>query len=227
MAGIVLSVEKRERVGSGGARATRNAEMIPGVLYGGARGAVPIETPRKELVKALHSGKFVSHLIEIDVKGERQPVIPRAIQYHPVTDQPLHIDLFRVEENTTISVDVPVHFKNHEASPGLKRGGVLNIVAHTVAVTCLAAKIPEEFVVDLTGRELGHAIHLSDIALPEGVRAKGAARDVTIATIGGRLAEEAAPVAVAAEAEAAPAAGTKPGEKAAPAADAKKDAGKK
>src|SRR5215475_10290174 len=123
MAGIVLNVEKRERVGTGGARATRKGDMIPGVLYGGARGAVPIETPRKELVKALHSGKFISHLIEIDVKGERQPVIPRAIQYDPVTDQPLHIDLFRVEDGTIIRIEVPVHFKNHEASPGLKRGG--------------------------------------------------------------------------------------------------------
>ena len=140
MTGIVLSVEKRERVGTGGARQTRKGEKVPGVLYGGARGAIPIETPRKELVKALHSGKFISHLIEIDVKGERQPVIPRAIQYDPVTDQPLHIDLFRVEDDTLITVSVPVHFKNQEASPGLKRGGVLNIVAHAVPVECLATK---------------------------------------------------------------------------------------
>lgn len=202
MAGIVLSVAQRERVGTGGARATRKAEMIPGVLYGGARGAVPIETPRKELVKALHSGKFISHLIEIDVKGERQPVIPRAIQYHPVTDAPLHIDLFRVEEGTVINVEVPVHFKNHEASPGLKRGGVLNIVHHTVPVTCLATRIPEEFLVDLTGLEIGQPIHSSAITLPEGVRLKTRETDFTIATIGGRLAEEAAPAAVAAPVEA-------------------------
>ena len=216
MAGIVLAVEKRERTGTGGARAARNAQKVPGVLYGGARGAVPIETPRKELVKALHSGKFISHLIEIDVKGERQPVIPRAIQYDPVTDQPLHIDLFRVEENTTIRIEVPVHFKNHEASPGLKRGGVLNIVHHTIPVSCLATKIPEEFVVDLTGVEIGTAIHMSAITLPVGVTLKSSERDFTIATIGGRLAEEAAPAAAApAEGEAAAAAAgdKKPDEK--------------
>ena len=216
MAGIVLSVEQRGRVGTGGARATRKADMIPGVLYGGARGAVPIETPRKELVKALHSGKFISHLIEIDVKGERQPVIPRAIQYHPVTDAPLHIDLFRVEEDTLINIEVPVHFKNHEASPGLKRGGALNIVHHTIPVSCLATNIPEEFIVDLTGAEIGVAIHSSAITLPPGVTLKTRETSFTIATIAGRLAEEAAPVAAAAapaEGDAAADAEKKPDEK--------------
>jgi large subunit ribosomal protein L25 len=222
MAGIVLSVDKREKIGTGSARATRKADMIPGVLYGGVRGAVPIETPRKALVKALHSGKFISHLIEIDVKGERQPVIPRAIQYHPVTDEPLHVDLFRVEDDTVISVEVPVHFKNQEASPGLKRGGVLNVVAHTVPVRVLATKIPEEFVVDLAGYEIGQSIHLGAIQLPEGVRVRD--ENMTIATIGGRLAEEAAPVAAAAEGDAAKPADAKA---AAPAAAPKKDDAKK
>lgn len=223
MAGIVLTIEQRGRTGTGGARATRKAEMIPGVLYGGARGAVPIQTPRKALVKALHSGKFISHLIEIDVKGERQPVIPRAIQYHPVTDEPLHIDLFRVEDDTVISIEVPVHFKNHEASPGLKRGGVLNVVSHAVPVSVLATKIPEEFVIDLTGYEIGQSIHIDAIKLPEGVKVKNP--DLTIATIGGRLAEEKEPAAAAAAAEGEDAA--KAGDaKAAPAA-AKKDDAKK
>ena len=186
MADLVLSVERREKVGKGGARATRREDKIPGVLYGGPRGAVAIELKRNELVRALRSGKFISHLIEIDHRGERQPVIPRAIQYHPVTDEPLHIDLFRVEETSRIAVDVPVHFINHEASPGLKRGGVLNIVRHTVELECPAGQIPEELVVDLSGVEIGAVIHISAIALPQGVRPVIKDRDFTVATLAGR-----------------------------------------
>lgn len=186
MADLVLSVERREKVGKGGARATRRDDKVPGVLYGGPRGAVPIELKRNELTKALRSGKFISHLIEIDHRGERQPVIPRAIQYHPVTDEPLHIDLFRVEETSRIAVDVPVHFINHEASPGLKRGGVLNIVRHTVELECPAGQIPEELVVDLAGVEIGAVIHISAITLPEGVKPVIKDRDFTVATLAGR-----------------------------------------
>lgn len=200
MAGIVLSVEQRERTGTGGARATRKAGLIPGVLYGGPRGAIPIELKSAEVIKALRSGKFISHLIEIDHRGEKQPVIPRAIQYHPVSDAPVHIDLYRVEENSVITIDVVVHFKNHEASPGLKRGGALNIVAHTISLKVPAGKIPEELVVDLTGKDIGDVVHLSEITLPAGVTPAGRDQDLTIATIAGRIAEEAAPVAVAAEA---------------------------
>lgn len=209
MAGIVLNVEKRERVGTGGARATRNADLLPGVLYGGARGSVPIELNKKEVLTALRSGKFVSHLVEINHRGERQPVIPRAIQYHPVSDQPIHIDLYRVEENSVIDVEVPVHFKNQEASPGLKRGGTLNIVAHTLKLRVPALKIPEEIVVDLTGLEIGAVVHLSALALPEGANIISREKDVTIATIAGRLAEEPEAGAAPAEAAATPAEGEK------------------
>jgi large subunit ribosomal protein L25 len=212
MAGMVLSVEKREKTGTGGARAARKADLIPGVLYGGARGAVPIELKAIEIEKALRSGKFVSHLIEIDHKGERQPVIPRAIQYHPVSDKPIHIDLYRVEENSVINVDVVVHFKNHDASPGLKRGGALNIVRHTISLRVPANNIPEEVVVDLTGYEIGDSIHVSKVQLPEGVQPTIRGRDFTIASIAGRIAEEAAPAAAAAT----------PAEGAAPAAEAEK-----
>ncbi|HYD86671.1 MAG TPA: 50S ribosomal protein L25/general stress protein Ctc [Vitreimonas sp.] len=189
MAGIVLNVEKRERTGTGGARATRNSGLIPGVLYGGPRGAVPIEINAKDVQMALRSGKFVSHMVELNHQGETQPVIPRAIQFHPVTDEPIHIDLYRVEENSEIDIDVVVHFKNHEASPGLKRGGALNIVRHTIKLRCKASKIPEEIVVDLTGKEIGDSIHISSIALPEGARPVIRDRDFTVATIAGRKAE--------------------------------------
>lgn len=205
MAGIVLTVERRERTGSGGARATRRQERVPGVLYGGARGPVPIDVSRKELIKAVRSGKFISHMITIDHKGETQPVIPRAIQFHPVTDEPIHVDLYRVEENSIIGVDVVVHFKNHAESPGLKRGGVLNVVEHTIRLNVPASKIPEEIVVDLAGLDVGAVIHLSNITLPQGATPTVRDRDLTIASIGGRMAEAAEPEAAAAAPAAAPA----------------------
>jgi large subunit ribosomal protein L25 len=198
-ASIVLNVEKRERVGTGGARATRKADLLPGVLYGGKLGPVAIELQKVEVLAALRSGKFISHLVHIDHKGERQPVIPKAIQYHPVSDQPIHLDLFRIEETSIIDVEVPVHFKNHEASPGLKRGGALNIVSHTIKLHVPANSIPEEIVIDLTGRDIGTVIHAGEVALPTGATIAAKDRDVTIATIVGRAAEEeAAPAAAAA-----------------------------
>jgi large subunit ribosomal protein L25 len=190
MAGIVLNVEKRERTGTGGARATRKADLIPGVLYGGARGAIPIEIKAKDVEMALRSGKFLSHMVELIHQGEKQPVIPRAIQFHPVTDKPIHVDLYRVEENAEIAIDVVVHFKNHAESPGLKRGGVLNVVRHTIKLKCKANKIPEEIVVDLTGLDIGDSIHISHVKLPEGTRPVIRDRDFTVATVAGRKAEE-------------------------------------
>ena len=207
MAGIVLNVDKREKVGTGGARTTRNAGLIPGVLYGGERGSVPIQINAKDVETAIRSGKFLSHMVEINVKGERQPVIPRAIQFHPVSDKVVHVDLYRVEPNAEIAIDVVVHFKNHDAAPGLKRGGVLNVVRHTIKLKCKADKIPEEIVVDLTGREIGDSVHISSIKLPEGARPVIRDRDFTIATIAGRKAEEETTTTAApADAAAAPAA---------------------
>ncbi len=217
MAGIVLNVEKRERTGSGGARATRNSGLIPGVLYGGTRGAIPIEIKAKDVQMAIRSGKFLSHMVELNHQGEKQPVIPRAIQFHPVTDLPIHVDLYRVEENAEIAIDVVVHFRNHDASPGLKRGGALNVVRHTIRLKCKANKIPEEVVVDLTGLDIGDSVHISSIKLPEGARPVIRDRDFTVATIAGRKAEEeTTTTAVAAEgapAEGAAAEGEKKEEK--------------
>ncbi len=211
MAGIVLNVEKRERTGTGAARATRKADLIPGVLYGGPRGAVPIEIKAADVAMAIRSGKFLSHMVELNHQGEKQPVIPRAVQLHPVTDQPIHIDLYRVEENSEITIDVAVHFKNHEASPGLKRGGALNIVRHAIKLRVKANAIPEEIVVDLAGKDIGDSIHISQIELPKGARPTIRDRDFTIATIVGRKAEAEEATAAPAEGEAA----------AAPAADKK------
>ncbi len=215
MAGIVLNVEKREKIGTGGARSTRNAGLIPGVLYGGKRGSIPIEINAKDVEMAIRSGKFLSHMVELNHQGEKQPVIPRAVQFHPVSDKPIHVDLYRVEPNAEIAIDVVVHFKNHDASPGIKRGGALNIVRHTVRLKCKADKIPEEIVVDLTGLDIGDAVHISSVKLPEGARPVIRDRDFTIATVAGRKAEEESTTTTAATpAEgAAPAEGEAAGEK--------------
>jgi large subunit ribosomal protein L25 len=202
MAGIVLNVERRERTGTGGARASRRAEKVPGVLYGGARGPVAIDIERKELIKALRSGKFVSHMVTLRHQGEDQPVIPKAIQYDPVTDLPLHIDLYRVEENSVIDVDVPVHFKNQEICPGLKKGGTLNVELHTVKLKVLAGKIPEEIMIDLATAEIGHVFHINDITLPDGAKPSVRGRNFSIATLigrGGKQEDDAAPAAAPAD----------------------------
>ncbi|WP_019961304.1 50S ribosomal protein L25/general stress protein Ctc [Woodsholea maritima] len=193
MSDIVLSVDVRETTGTGGARAARRDGLIPGVIYGGPRGSIAINLKRNELVKAINSGKFLSHMVTIDHNGEKQPVIARDVQFHPVTDQPMHVDLLRVEEGEIISVEVVVHFANEEKSPGLKRGGVLNVVRHTVELDCPADKIPEEIVVDLSGAEIGDTIHISSVTLPEGTATTIKDRDFTVATIqGSRAATEAA-----------------------------------
>jgi large subunit ribosomal protein L25 len=185
MTGIVLSVEVRERTGTGGARETRRGGEVPGILYGGPRGPIAISVKEKELKKVLTSGKFLSHMVEIDHKGERQPVIPREVQFHPVTDNPIHIDLYRVEEDSIIDVAVPVEFVGHEACPGLKRG-TLNVVRHTVELRVPAGKIPEKITADLSGLAVGAVIHISAIKMPSGAKPKISNRDFTVATIASR-----------------------------------------
>jgi len=219
MAGIVLNVEVRERTGTGGARASRRAGKVPGILYGGGKDPVAIDLRAAEVVKAINAGKFISHLVQIEHKGEVQPVIPREVQFHPVTDEPLHIDLYRVDEHAVIDVKVPLHFINQEAALGLKRGGVLNVPDHFVHLRVPADNIPERVDVDLTGLDIGQSIHISQVALPAGAAPKNRKVDFTIVSLAGRLKEE-APAAEAA----APAADAKAAAK--PAAAAKQPAKK-
>jgi len=186
MAGIVLSVERREKTGTSGARATRNAGMVPGVLYGGPRGAVAISASEKELTLAIRSGKFLSHVIELEHKGERQQVIPRDIQFHPVTDRPVHFDLFRVEDGTVVKLAVPVKFKNQETSIGIKRGGTLNVRRHEVELMALPKAIPEFIEVDLANVQIGDVVKISSVKRPSGVTPADTSRDFTIASISGR-----------------------------------------
>ena len=190
MAEIVLNVELRERPGKGGARAARRADMVPGVLYGGPLGPVSVAMRSGEFRKALYTGKLLGHLVTLKYGEETQPVIARDVQFHPVTDVPMHFDLYRVDENQPIRIAVPVHFSHQDASPGIKRGGALNIVAHEIEVWAPAHSIPEELVADLTGLEIGDAVRISSLAMPEGVKSAVTDPEFVIATITGASALE-------------------------------------
>ena len=183
MAEIVLNVETRERSGSGGARAARREGKVPGVLYGGKQGPVAIAMRQSEFRKALHTGKLLGHLVTLRHGDETQPVIAKDVQFHPVTDAPTHFDLYRVEAHQLIRIAVPVHFRNHEASPGLKRGGALNVNLHELELMAPADQIPEQLVIDLTGLDIGDAVRAADIALPAGVELTAQVRDATVASI--------------------------------------------
>ncbi|MFD1190055.1 MULTISPECIES: 50S ribosomal protein L25/general stress protein Ctc [Phenylobacterium] len=198
MADIVLNVEVRERTGTGGARATRAAGKVPGVLYGGAKDPVAIAVKSNEFRKALYTGKLLGHLVTLKYGEETQPVIAKAVDMHPVTDEPWHFDLYRVDEHQQIKIAVPVHFKNHEASPGLKKGGTLNVVLHELELNCPADHIPEEIVIDLAGLEIGATIRAGGLKLAEGVSAVGGA-DLVIATVAGSAASASAEAAEGAE----------------------------
>ncbi len=183
MADIVLNVEVRERTGTGGARDARRAGKVPGVLYGGALEPVALAIRANEFRKALHSGKLLGHRVTLKYGDESQPVIAKDIQFHPVTDEPVHFDLYRIDEHQLIKISVPVHFKNQEASPGLKRGGTINIAVHEVELLVPADSIPEELVVDLTGLDIGATIRAADLVLPAGAKLSAHDQDATVASI--------------------------------------------
>ena len=183
MAEIVLNVEVRDGAGTGAARAARLSGKVPGVLYGGPRGPVSIAVASNEFRKALYSGKLQGHMVTLKHGGESQLVIAKDIQFHPVSDEPMHFDLFRVDEHQLVRISVPVHFKNQEASPGLKRGGALNIALHEVQLMAPADSIPEELVVDLTGLDVGDSVRAQDLKLPAGVQIAPHDRDATVASI--------------------------------------------
>ena len=182
MADIILNVEVRERAGTGGAREVRRAGKVPGVLYGHGKDPVNISVIAKDFKKSLHTGKLLGHLVTLKYGDETQPVIAKAVQFHPVTDEAVHFDLFRVGEHDLIKINVPVHFKNHDISPGLKAGGSLEIVRHDVELACPADQIPEELVIDLATHNIGDTIRMSEIKLPNGVR-PSVERDFVIATL--------------------------------------------
>jgi large subunit ribosomal protein L25 len=178
-----LKAQARDRVGKGAARELRRQGLVPAVIYGGKQPPVTISIPFKEAQKAIYSGGFLSHVITLDVDGQKHQVIPRDYQLDVVKDFAMHVDFLRIAKGATLNVEVHVTFVNEEKSPGLKRGGTLNIVRHTVEVSAPADSIPEEIVVDLAGMDIGDSAHISAVKLPNGVTPTITDRDFTIATV--------------------------------------------
>jgi large subunit ribosomal protein L25 len=178
-----LKAQARERVGKGAARALRREGLIPAVIYGDKQSPLGIAISYKEAMQRIYAGGFLSHVLTLDVDGQKHKVIPRDYQLDPVRDTALHVDFLRVGAGTKLRVDVAVHFINELKSPGLKRGGVLNIVRHTVELVCPPESIPEAITIDLDGKDIGDSIHISSVTLPEGVTSAIRDRDFTIATI--------------------------------------------
>lgn len=183
---IVFNVTVRERIGSGGAREARRAGLVPGVLYGGGEAPVAVALKQNEVIKAINTGQFLSSTATMVHEGKKQLVIPQAIQLHPVTDKPQHVDLYRVKSNQIITVEVTVNFLNEEEAPGLKKGGALNVVRHAVELNVRADSIPDALDADLTGLDIGDNVKISDINLPDGAEPTITDRDFTIASIVGR-----------------------------------------
>ena len=182
MSGICLDVVVRENTGTGAAREARRSGEVPAVIYGGDLGPVAIALRQNEVLKALNSGQFLANMIEISHEGKKQTVITKDVQFHPVTDLPLHVDLYRVDENTMIDVEVNVTFTGDEVAPGIKRGGILNVVRHAIEVSCPAGSIPDTIIVDISDMKIGDSKHISEVELPENVK-PSITRDFTIATI--------------------------------------------
>lgn len=180
-----LKAEARNRVGKGSARDIRRNGKVPAVIYGDKQPPLAIALPYKEVFYKIHGGGFLTTVATIDIDGTKIQVLPKDYQLDPVRDFPMHVDFLRIGADTQVNVGIPVHFINEEASPGLARGGVLNIVRHEVELHCPANAIPEFLTVDLTGTEIGDSIHISSVTLPAGATPVISDRDFTIATIAG------------------------------------------
>ena len=180
---LTLSAEARDRAGKGASRALRREGRVPAVIYGNNEEPQSIHVEEKLLSKLLGTGHFFNSVVMVEVNGKAVRTLPKDVAFHPVTDRPLHADFLRVSEHATVNVNVPVRFENEDAAPGLKKGGVLNVVRHDVELIVDAANIPEDVVVDLKGFEVGDSIHISAVTLPKGAKTAIDDRDFTIATI--------------------------------------------
>jgi large subunit ribosomal protein L25 len=180
---LTLPAEARERAGKGASRALRREGRVPAVVYGDKKGPLSVHVEEKLLVKMLNTGHFMNSVVMIELDGKPNRTLPKAVDFHPVTSRPIHVDFLRIGEHSQVNVNVPVRFDNEEASPGLKRGGVLNIVAHDLALVCDASEIPDEIHVDLTGLEIGDTIHISQVKLPKGAKVANEDEDFTVATL--------------------------------------------
>ena len=180
---LTLPAETREQAGKGASRALRRAGRVPAVIYGGKEEPKTIHVEEKELVRQLGTGHFANSIVMIEIDGKSVRTLPKDVAFHPVSDRPLHVDFLRLSKDAKVEVLVPVLFTNEDASPGLKKGGVLNVVRHELELTCDAGKIPSEIEIDVTGREVGDSIHISHVKLPAGAASTITDRDFTIATI--------------------------------------------
>lgn len=178
-----LPAEARERAGKGASRAIRREGRTPAVIYGGKEEPTLIHVEEKELVRQLMTGHFMNSIVNIEIGGKTVRTLPKDVAFHPVTDRPTHVDFLRMTGDSMVEVQVPVVFINEDASPGLKKGGVLNIVRHELELVCPNASIPEEIQIDVTGKDVGDAIHISEVTLPKGVKSAITDRDFTIATL--------------------------------------------
>jgi len=180
---LTLPAEARDRAGKGASRALRRDGRVPAVIYGGKEEPPPSHVEAKELVRQLGTGHFMNSIVMIELGGKQVRTLPKDVALHPVTDRPLHVDFLRLAKDAKIHVAVPVIFVNEDDSPGLKKGGVLNVVRHELELVCESDKIPGEIRLDLSGLEVGDSVHISHVALPEGSASAITDRDFTIATI--------------------------------------------
>jgi large subunit ribosomal protein L25 len=180
---LTLSAETRNGAGKGASRELRRQNRVPAVIYGNKQEPELIHVEEKALIKLLMTGHFSNSVVEIELGGKKQITIPKDVAFHPVSDRPMHVDFLRIVKGAKVDVEVPVMFVNEDASPGLKRGGVLNIVRHELELICENDKIPDDIQIDVSGFDIGDSIHISNVKLPKGSESKITDRDFTIATI--------------------------------------------
>jgi len=191
---LTLPAEARQRAGKAASRALRRDGRVPAVIYGEKKEPLSVHIEEKLLTKMLSTGHFMNSVIMVEVDGKASRTLPKDVQFHPVSSRPIHVDFVRIGEHAQVTVNIPVRFVDEEQAPGIKRGGVLNVVRHELEMICDAAKIPSEIVISLAGLEIGDAVHISSVTLPEGAKPTIDDRDFTVATV-------VAPSAVKAEAE--------------------------
>jgi large subunit ribosomal protein L25 len=180
---LTLPAETRARAGKGASRALRREGRVPAVIYGEKKEPLSIHVEEKLLSKILSTGHFMNSVIMVEVGGKPTRTLPKAVDFHPVTSRPIHVDFLRIGEHAQVHVNVPVRFVDDEQAPGIKRGGVLNVVRHELELVCDAAKIPDEIVISLAGLDIGDAVHISQVDLPEGSKSAIEDRDFTVATV--------------------------------------------
>ena len=180
---LTLSAETRERAGKGASRAMRREGRVPAVVYGNKEEPLAIHVEEKALMKMLSTGHFMNSIVLIDHPGGQARTLPKDVQFHPVTDRPLHVDFLRISEHSKVHVNVPIRFTGEDQSRGLKRGGILNAVRHELELVCDAAEIPDDIEISLAGLDIGDSLHISAVTLPKGVESAITDRDFTIATI--------------------------------------------